>query len=108
MACSSCGRSSALAVGTTFPTQYSPAAAQIVSSGPCPYTRDQLLAWQKLLQCFLQNGYYRKFGVTAPALNKALGDVLSSINYPNDPCYYQKQLDAAQNLILFIQSTNAC
>jgi hypothetical protein len=108
MGCSSCGRSAALGVGTTYPTQYNSVAARVVSNGPCPYTKAQLLIWQQLLQCFLQGGYYRKYGVTAPALNKALGDVLSSINYPNDPCYYQKQLDAAQNLVLFIQSTNVC
>jgi hypothetical protein len=108
MGCATCGRSQAISTNTNFPTQYNNAAAQVVSSGPCPYTKAQLLLWQQLLQCFLQKGYYRQYGIPASNLNAALGTVLSSINYPNDPCYYQKQLDATQNLIIFISSTNLC
>jgi hypothetical protein len=108
MGCSTCGRSQALSTGSPFPTQYNATAAQIISTGPCPYTKDQLMLWQQKLQCFLERGYYRQYNIPASSLNKALGDVLSSINYPNDPCYYKRQLDAAQNLILFIISTNQC
>jgi hypothetical protein len=108
MGCSSCGRSQVLSTGTSYPTQYNVAAAQIVSNGPCPYTKDQLILWQQKLQCFLQQGLYRQYNIPASNLNQALGVVLSSINYPNDPCYYKRELDAVQNLIMFIISTNQC
>lgn len=107
MACASCGqRMYSAPVVNTANNNY--VASQMTSAADCPYTVDQLKIWAQKLTCFQQKGLYVQYNIPPSALNRALGDVLSAINYPSNPCYYQKKLDSAQALIMIVIGSGQC
>lgn len=105
--CSTCGqRMYAAPVVNTTNNNY--ISSQVTPVGDCPYVVDQLKIWSQKLTCFQQKGLYVQYRIRPQDLNRALGDVLSAINYPSNPCYYQKELDSAQNLIMIVIGSGQC
>jgi hypothetical protein len=110
MPCATCGSASRAVApsGQNYFNRQQSQAAQIVATGPCDYTVDVLKVWAEKLTCFKQKGLYVSYNVRPADLNRALGDVLSAINYPTFPCYYQKELDRAQTIINIVISSEQC
>jgi hypothetical protein len=108
MGCASCGQpAGAVQTGRSSYRQAN-AADQVLITGPCAYTVDQLKVWVQTLTCFQQKGLYIPYNVRPADLNKALGGVKSAINYPTFPCYYQKELNFAQGILNIAISTGQC
>ena len=111
MACSTCGKSR---VGSTTAPKTPPSFAyktlppQKVVDLNCQYTLDQVKKWSELLICFKENGYYSTYNISGKDLNKALGIVLSAINYPTNICYFESELNNIFNIITIIVNSGKC
>ena len=74
----------------------------------CQYTMDQLRSWLALLICCKDKALYMSLGIGAPTMNKYLGIVMSALNYPTNPCYFQSQLGPIGNFVILIMNTGQC
>jgi len=108
MPCATCGQSQGVTTVERKTFQNFTSVAIPISAGPCSYTLDQLKVWNQKLNCFKQKGLYIQYGIRPADLNRALGDVLSAINYVNNICYFQRQLDKAQPLIMVVINSGQC
>lgn len=107
MPCASCGQQQVAPVERkAFQNFTSPAVP--ISAGPCNYTLDQLKVWFDKLNCFKQKGIYVQYGIRPADLNRALGNVLSAINYSSNICYFQRQLDIVQPIIMIVINSGQC
>jgi hypothetical protein len=103
MGCASCGASR---VGRIPPTQRTQVNFSVVEN--CPYTGEQLNVWLTKLICCKDKVLYKNLGITAPTMNKYLGIVMSALNYPTNPCYFQKELDIISEFIILIVNSGIC
>ena len=78
----------------------------------CDYTIEQLKTWQIKLVCCKDTLLYLKLGINAQTMNKYLGLVMSAINYPSNPCYYESLLpndfEQISNFIILITNSGQC
>lgn len=108
MGCASCGRA------TVTTKTYSPSFKKfnsIVAPVPeelCDYSLDQLRVWIGKLICCKDTGLYISLKISAPLMNKTLGNVKSALNYPTNICYFKKELDAASNILVLIENSGKC
>jgi hypothetical protein len=104
MACGSCNKSvfSTSSIGPTRRSQSS-----IVEN--CEFTQEILLNWRNTLRCLKASGFVSPQGLSLIEINRYLGTVQSSINYPDNYCYYSKPLQDFQSLIpLIIENAPNC
>jgi hypothetical protein len=81
---------------------------QTQAPADCQYTMDQLNSWLAQLICCKNKGLYTSLGINAPTMNKYLGIVMSALNYPTNPCYFQSQLGAIGDFVILIMNTGQC
>ena len=79
-----------------------------VPSGDCQYTMSQFQAWLNKLICCRDKGLYTQLGVNAQTMNKYLGLVMSALNFPTSPCYFQSSLTPISDFIILITNTGQC
>lgn len=104
MGCSTCGGGSVANHNNNSQVPFSVANY----SNDCSYTMEQLNVWLGLLICCKDKLIYPSIGITAPQINKYLGNVMSALNYVTYPCIFQKELDAISSVIILIQNTGRC
>lgn len=74
----------------------------------CTYTMDQLNTWVTKLICCKDKVLYLQLGINAQTMNKYLGIVMSALNYPTNPCYFQTDLDVISDFIILIVNSGRC
>jgi hypothetical protein len=79
-----------------------------ISIEDCEYSMDQLRGWLDKLICCKDKGLYITLGISGPLMNKYLGDVMSALNYPTNPCYFKNSLDIIGDVIILINNSNLC
>lgn len=77
-----------------------------VSSADCLITKPQLTAWLAILQCLKTNERYDSAYISRVVVNQMLGIVQSSINYPDNYCYYIDQLEYFRTNLLPVIISN--
>lgn len=73
----------------------------------CDYTVELMLIWKEKLLCVQNQNLYQEIGYNKYKINFALGTVQSAINTGN-VCYFKKQLDQVNNIILTLISLEKC
>lgn len=105
MACGSCNKSSFSSSSSIGPMTRSQ--SNIV--GNCEFTQEILLNWRNILRCLKASGSNSLQGLSLTEINRYLGTVQSSINYPDNYCYYNQQLQDFQSLIpIIIENASNC
>ena len=76
----------------------------------CNITKENLLAWKALLQCIKNNQYYTQANTSEFTINQFLGIIQSALNYTNNYCYYNEQLEFFKTNILpnYINNVPQC
>lgn len=103
MGCATCGASRVV--------MSAPLVRQQINFAPvegCTYTMEQLNAWLTKLICCKDKALYLSLKINAQIMNKYLGIVMSALNYPTNPCYFQNDLDIISNFIVLISGTQQC
>lgn len=104
MGCSNCG--GGFAVARTISYLSGNIKNAKISQEPCDYTVEMLTDFNDKLTWFKSKGLYIKYNIEAKIINKALGNVKSSLNF-NNKCLYKDKLDKISdlvNLIISVQS----
>jgi hypothetical protein len=103
MACGSCNKSSFSASVRPITRSQS----NIIEN--CEFTEEILLNWRSILRCLKASGVVNLQGLSYTEINRYLGTVQSSINYPDNYCYYNQQLQNFQSLIpIIIENAPSC
>lgn len=103
-----CGCGKSMGVTSTSSTTMNANIRVIPPVEDCEYTIEQLKTWLKSLVCVKDKGIYTQFGINGQTMNKYLGIVMSAINYPSNPCYFQNDLEAIGNFIIIIINSGQC
>lgn len=74
----------------------------------CDYTMEQFQAWLDKLICCKDKGLYVQLGINSQTMNRYLGIVMSAINYPSNPCYFQNDMGPISNFIILITNNGQC
>lgn len=75
-------------------------AQQIEQSENCEFTRSIIKAWLDSLKCVKENNKLTEVGLDLYSTNRFLGILQSSLNYPDNYCYYQADLITYQTEVL--------
>lgn len=74
----------------------------------CQYTLDMFQVWLTKLICCKNKNLYIGLGINAQTMNKYMGLVMSALNFPSNPCYFQTQLGPVNDFIILITNTGQC
>lgn len=75
---------------------------------PCTYTKEQAEIWRQKLLCIDRGNLYSEVGINRALKNKYLGALNSIVLYNNNPCYFQKELNQINDLMLNIINLGIC
>lgn len=78
------------------------------SNPDCEYTEELLTLWKQKLKCIKDSGYMESLNVTETMMNSYLGIVISSINYKNNHCRFEKSLENIKVLMYKLAEQNLC
>lgn len=93
------------AVSFSNGSMYTPVVREINLN--CEITSEILINWQNILNCIKLSQKYSLLNLPLQKVNMLLGIIQSGINYPDDYCYYEEQLQEFKNIILPLILTNA-
>lgn len=72
----------------------------------CEYTVEQIIAWKTKLLCVQYD--LSSINLNIKKYNTFIGTIYSVTEYPNNPCYFKKQLDEIAPYITKIINLNLC
>lgn len=99
--CSGSGSSVNIPTGRLSGTDnYTQNANMRVKNENCPYDQGVISNWKTILECVISNDKLSVTGITRPQANQYLGLFQSALNYPDDYCYYEVQLNLFKEAIL--------
>lgn len=103
MSCDSCAKKAKLNISKPILKM------QQLKNGECEIQIEQLLQWRNKLICFKDKSLYKTYNVSAQALNKNLGIVLSAINvYKTNKCRFKKELEEISVFMMIVENSNKC
>lgn len=72
----------------------------VTPSSECLFTKTILSTWLAAIKCVKDNGNLSLIGLSEYQANIYTGNIQSALNYPEDYCYFSKQLtDYQQNIL---------
>lgn len=77
-------------------------------SQECFYSSQQLNSWYDIVKCYKDKGLYIGTHVTKKQLHAYMGTILSALNYQDNICYFQKELEEIESFVMVVISSGLC
>lgn len=103
-----CGCSSGASTTLTLNKVASFSENKLRAEEPCDYTIEQVNNWLDKINCYADKALYLTTNITKRRLNIYIGALKSAKNYPSNLCYFKKELQEIENIIIIITATGQC
>lgn len=100
MACAACAAKSGATPSYRQPKQRSNRKATTQEAIDCPFSNGLLMIWYNALKCVKDTNQLAAIGLTVYQTNVHLGNLQSAMNYPDNYCYFRKELTDFNSNIL--------